>query len=109
MHYKNDREAHVGDPVVGKGYNYGNVAGILLSITPGSATCNCIVGCLKTVPMEKHFGLLVALKRDTNGGQEGNINAVVYQEEYSQCDNLYHADDVMELLGMIGSSTKKGE
>jgi hypothetical protein len=44
MHYANGREAHVGDPVVGKVYNTrGIVAGTLVSLTPGPDVCSAQV------------------------------------------------------------------
>ena len=93
MHYRNGRLAVVGDRVIGKGYNYGIVAGTVLSITTGCSSCNCVVGFLKTVPIDDHHGLLVALRRNTNVGTSGELNAVVYQEEYTQCVNLLLVDD----------------
>ena len=40
MHYKNGKEAKVGDRVVGHDCCGNVVAGILGSITPGTETCN---------------------------------------------------------------------
>lgn len=40
MHYKNGREAKLGDKVVGKDCNGNPVGGILVSGYPGSTTCN---------------------------------------------------------------------
>ena len=40
MHYKNGREAKIGDRVIGKDV-YGKVlAGILIEVVPGTDTCN---------------------------------------------------------------------
>jgi hypothetical protein len=43
MHYKNQREAHVGDPVVGKDWNGLPFAGVLVKTTPEATTCNGLV------------------------------------------------------------------
>lgn len=67
MHYGNGREAHVGDPVIGRVYNTpGIVAGAVKSITPSTNTCNCTVV----------FPVVGGIK-----------------EDYTQCDYLFHAED----------------
>lgn len=44
MHYKNGREAHNGETVVGKSqYAVSPVVGIIQDINPGSTSCNCMV------------------------------------------------------------------
>ena len=40
MHYKNGREAKVGDQVVGRDCCNRVLAGVLVEITPGTNTCN---------------------------------------------------------------------
>jgi len=40
MHYKNGREAKVGEQVVGKDSNGNAVGGTLVEINPGSTACN---------------------------------------------------------------------
>lgn len=40
MHYKNGREAKVGDKVVGVDSCGGPVAGVLVSVQPGATSCN---------------------------------------------------------------------
>jgi hypothetical protein len=40
MHYKNGREAKVGDPAIAKNYDGSVVAGTLHSLNPGAKTCN---------------------------------------------------------------------
>lgn len=53
MHYKNGREAKVGDLVRGKGYNFKHeIIGILIAANPQSDTCNCTVA---TVGISKVF------------------------------------------------------
>jgi hypothetical protein len=71
MHYKNGREAKVGDPVIGTAYNTkGVIVGRMVSITPGSASCNCTVAFV------------------------GDAVKPV-KEDYSQCDNFFHAEDAL--------------
>lgn len=43
MHYKNGREAKVGDPVIGKDYQGLPFSGIVAKTNPGSTTCNLVV------------------------------------------------------------------
>jgi hypothetical protein len=45
MHYRNGKEAHDGDPVIGQTYKNSGVviAGKIHSINPGQNTCNCTV------------------------------------------------------------------
>ncbi len=40
MHYKNGREAKVGDKVVGKDCNGKPIGGLLIEVFQGSVTCN---------------------------------------------------------------------
>jgi len=40
MHYKNGREAKIGDKILGKDSRGNPVAGVLVSASPGSTTCN---------------------------------------------------------------------
>lgn len=51
MHYKDGTEAKVGDLVKGTAYNTKNadgtprvLVGVMLQITPGASSCNCVVG-----------------------------------------------------------------
>ena len=69
MHYKNGREAKAGDPVIGKTYNrVGTQIGKIISINESSTTCNCTMAII------------------------GDVLRPL-QEEYTQCDCLFHADD----------------
>ncbi len=69
MHYRDGRTAKVGDFVVGKCYNTsGIIAGQMVSINEASTTCNCTVAFVGTA-------------------------ATPVKTDYSQCDNLYHAED----------------
>jgi len=40
MHYKNGREAKIGDEIVGKNCSEKPIGGVLISINPQSDTCN---------------------------------------------------------------------
>ena len=40
MHYKNGRQAKVGDMIVTRNYGNAPLAGIVSSISPGTTTCN---------------------------------------------------------------------
>lgn len=72
MHYKNGREAQVGDAVIGATYNLNGIqVGRVLAITPDLDTCNCTVAVV------------------------GNVARPII-EEYSQCDNLLRVDDAWE-------------
>lgn len=97
MHYKNGREAHVGDPVVGVGYNHKEmIAGTLVGITPGATSCNCRVLINTTYAVEKsprETALFVCQS------MEGGSPVLVQQQtEYSQCDFLMHATDAMQII-----------
>lgn len=53
-HYSDGTEAKIGDQVYGKMYNtLGVRAGTIISITPGSESCNAMVGFLDVVPIGK--------------------------------------------------------
>jgi hypothetical protein len=43
MHYKNGREAKIGDTVLAKNWNGQPYTGLVTSITPGSTSCNAVV------------------------------------------------------------------
>lgn len=50
-HYRDGTEAKVGDQVTGKLYNTDGVrAGTIISITPGSDSCNAMVAFIEAVP-----------------------------------------------------------
>ena len=46
MHYKNGREAKVGDQIVAKNYNGTHAIEVVIAASAGSATCN-----LETIPL----------------------------------------------------------
>lgn len=53
-HYKDGTVAQIGDHVVGKPYNTDHeVAGTIVSISPGSDTCNLQVEFIESMPMEQ--------------------------------------------------------
>lgn len=49
MHYKNGREAKVGDQVVARDYNGTAFAGVVVKTIPGTDACN-----LQVVPLRDH-------------------------------------------------------
>lgn len=52
----------------------------------------------------------MGLRRDSDGGSTGNMNAIVYQEEYTQCDNLLHVDDAWgRAVGTSEPDEEKGD
>lgn len=56
MHYKDGTEAKVGDVVKGTVYNYGRgkeIVGTMISITPGSDSCNCQVAFMRDESFEE--------------------------------------------------------
>ena len=100
MHYKNGREAIVGDRVIGRTYNQKDVVvGTLLSITPGAASCNCMVGYIKVreLPITPGGLQVVKVMGTENHGFSGKWSALVYEEDYTQCDHLLNAEDAAEL------------
>ena len=58
MHYKNGREAKVGDTVVGKDCNGKPIAGVLYNAYPGAETCN---GNILPLSIADQYGRLVSL------------------------------------------------
>lgn len=69
MHYKNGREAKVGDQVVGKAYNTTEIiSGRLTYVKPDCKTCNCTIAYV------------------------GDAVQPV-KVDYSQCDFLLHVED----------------
>jgi hypothetical protein len=53
MHYKDGTEARVGDQVAGKLYNTeGTRIGVIVSVTPGTESCNAMVTFHETVPID---------------------------------------------------------
>lgn len=43
MHYRNGREAKVGDRVIGRDWSNAPVAGVVVSCIPGGTTCNIAI------------------------------------------------------------------
>lgn len=97
-HYANGREAKVGDVVVGRGYNVKGsdgtlreITGLVVSVTPGSASCNVQI---------LHGFRPAELHPD---GSFGGSPVVISgrplwpQVEYGQADHFLHADDFHEM------------
>jgi hypothetical protein len=97
MHYRNGREAKVGDRVVGRCFNTkGLVAGTLVSLTPGPDACSAKVGFVVLHTNLEGLVLLraVAFQGTEQHGSAGPRAVAVYEEDYTECKNLLHADDV---------------
>jgi hypothetical protein len=101
MHYKDGTEAKVGDLVKGTTYNLKNaggqplaIVGVMLGITPGSTSCNCRVGVLRSWPSAfavspsisavVYNGVPMAIHRE----QDGEAVFLGASVDYSQCDHL---------------------
>lgn len=80
MHYKNGRKAEIGDPVIGMTYNKTTPQiGIVVSLTPNQATCNCALS-------------IHNQKLNEPGAFWKN------EKDYSQCGWLLHIDDVWQFV-----------
>lgn len=93
MHYKNGREARIGDVVKGKGYNFKHeIIGIMTHITPGSDTCNCTVACVAYSPT---YGYQASASVYVSGGKwvKADISPEIKASlEYGQCDAFVALD-----------------
>jgi hypothetical protein len=86
-HYKDIREARVGDSVQGVTNNLGGrtVVGTILSLTPGSESANCQVGFLDTVLAKEFTGWQAgALFRN----QSGELYMLIPKVDYADIRNL---------------------
>ena len=95
MHYKNGREAKVGDPVIGTTYNRkGTQIGIIVGITPGTDTCNCRVAVIDALPLPgHHYGRAGVVHVEVTSGVPGNV-LISPSVDFSACGDLLHAEDV---------------
>lgn len=106
MHYKNGREAKVGDPVIGVTYNIkGVIAGTLLSITPGPDACSAMVGITYIRQTEGNGKFpfynpdtLVRVQGTSNHGGSGDLAITCFKQDYTHCSNLLHAEDAWNEL-----------
>lgn len=108
MHYKNGREARVGDQVVGKTYNRKDpVAGTLVTLTPGEDSCSAKVGFLTMRTFsemtrgndDKPFCIpysVVAVQGTEQHGAGGVWALTSYEEDYTECGNLLHVEDAVK-------------
>lgn len=115
MHYRNGREAKVGDRVVGRCFNTkGLVAGTLVSLTPGPDACSAKVGFLKTFPVTEVTNAsfeaagfvgttdrVCAIQGTEQHGMYGPLAVTKYVEDYSEAKNLLHADDVAAVGALL--------
>lgn len=113
MHYRNGREAKVGDPVVGTVFNNGGkvVAGTLISLTPGTDACSAMVSyaiAVLAVDLEKQEPKGSYLKVDGQAiynavpvkvagaeqhGSAGPLAVTFSTTDYTECKYLLHAED----------------
>jgi hypothetical protein len=93
MHYKNGREAKVGDTVIGTTYNRKGIqVGSLVGITPGATSCNARVAIIDIKDLSMVYsGAVVVFHKEGNGTKDLLITPVI---DYTACDQLLHAEDV---------------
>jgi len=103
MHYKNGREAKVGDLVIGKTYNTQDrtITGTIVSITPGIDACSALVSYVELKLISELTKLEYISPQDTikiqgtqNHGSAGELAVLIHRFDYTHCGNLLHADDV---------------
>ena len=95
MHYKNGREAKVGDEVIGTTYNRKGVqVGILVGITPGTETCNARVAILEVRTPYESNGISGMIHTESASGSDAVLATLISSViDYSACSDLLHADD----------------
>jgi hypothetical protein len=98
MHYRNGREAKVGDQVVGVTYNRKGqqVAGTLVALIPGEDSCSAKVGFIVVhtkIEDAVNAPRPVAFQRTQHNGAGGEMALIEYVEDYTHAGNLWHADD----------------
>ena len=108
MHYKNGREAKVGDLVIGKTYNTQNrtISGTIISITPGPDACSALVAFNELILIEdlqkrewiQANDQPVKLQGTENHGAKGKLAVINYRQDYTHCALLLHADDALEIV-----------
>jgi hypothetical protein len=99
-HYKNGREAKVGDPVVGTSYNDGAFrAGTLVAVQPEQAVCNAEVEYVHTLPLAAvQSGLaprMHALRVPAWSTKEGEQVHFLCRDA-TETGHLLHADDLVQ-------------
>jgi hypothetical protein len=108
MHYKNGREAKVGDNVVGITYNTKGkiLSGTVMSITPGVDACSVLLGYLSTIPMSvgdmQCSGVTVNTSVSIHGSihhgrlGQGDAMVTIMKTDYTECKNLLHVEDLFK-------------
>jgi hypothetical protein len=109
MHYRNGREAKVGDPVVGRTYNRkGLQAGTLVSVTPGPDTCSAMVAVIVVkpgaTPLAWGTNKPVHVMGVSHHGSQEPLAAQVHDMDYTECKNLLHADDVASVGALLAEA-----
>lgn len=116
-HYRDGTEARIGDIVRGSTYNHkGRIVGTLVSVTPGSETCNCTVAFASLValpalptgaanPLGSWYGVFTALGCNPPIiHQGGNASAIVGAYDYGEVRAL----ELVERPG-TGETAEQGE
>ena len=111
MHYRNKREAVVGDPVIGTTYNRkGTQVGILVGITPGAASCNARVMLLDVREPGESSGMVGLIHSEALTSQDPEVSCLGSVTslgcpviDYTDCFSLWHADDALEISNNIYS------
>lgn len=101
MHYKDGTEARIGDHVVGVGYNLKNpdgtprkIAGTVIALQPGQATCNisvCHTGVAFADQAHQALGRpAVQVLGEWRGGRldPSGVRYAYADCEYGQCDQF---------------------
>jgi hypothetical protein len=113
MHYKNGREAKVGDHVVGYCYNTkGAVAGTLVSLTPGPDNCSAMVAFISlkagSTPLDWGVNKPVHVMGTAEHGAKEPLAAQVHVMDYTHCANLLHADDAAQAVAVSNQAGTGG-
>ena len=93
MHYKNGREAKLGDRVVGRDSYNNLVTGTVVQIMPGATSCNALIRGTQVIPTTPNcFG--------TGSNQfvtdaDGKAHYVIDQNQHLTCADLIHAEDAL--------------
>lgn len=96
MHYKNGREAKLGDPVVGRvGSNV--IAGTIVSMYPGATSCNVSVSTRTLQSLGTGVQTLYQTTKLVTDA-DGKSHLLGDGETTANCDQLVHAEDAMAAI-----------
>jgi hypothetical protein len=98
MHYKNGREAKLGDHVVGTGYNYkGVLIGTVVGLVPGQSSCNIRIAVQTAQVGMFSSGASGLYFRETHPSPQEPV-LVSLGIEYGQTDAFLNAEDALPAL-----------